>query len=37
MIPHRKTTQSMARFIESKIWDPIVQKYRFKDVGRKLF
>lgn len=37
MIPHKKTTQSMARFIESKIWDPLVQRYRFKGAKNKMF
>lgn len=37
MIPHKKTTQSMARFIESKIWDPLVQKYKFNGAKNKMF
>lgn len=37
LVPNRKASQTLARYIESKIWDPLVDAYKFKGAENKKF
>jgi hypothetical protein len=37
IVPAHKTKKALAKYIETKIWVPLVEKYRFNGIGTKKF